>query len=317
MDNKRYKDISNVCCVNCGERGHVVKDCLAPITSFGIIAFKKVYDELECKNDIDSNLKQILRISNFKDSNVYPKIKFLMIQRKDTIGYIDFIRGKYDENIKYQMNICFDEMTHFEKNNLLTQSFDTIWNNLWVNHNSKCFINEYELAKKKFNSLNIEELIKSSTNTYYYTEFGFPKGRKNMREHNIGCAIREFYEETGYNKECYEFIKNYPIIVEEFLGTNNIKYKHIYYLVKMKDNVEPPTIDTNNILQIGEVKNIGWLSLNESLHVIRPYDIAKKNIIKKVHNDLLNMKEFHCSNVFNSNYFTINNEKNYLIKYEF
>ena len=33
----KYK---NIYCVNCGEKGHVVKDCFGPITSFGIIAFK-------------------------------------------------------------------------------------------------------------------------------------------------------------------------------------------------------------------------------------------------------------------------------------
>ena len=44
-----------------------------------------------------------------------------------------------------------------------------------------------------------------------------------MKETNIICAEREFYEETGYNKSTYDFIKNYPIIQEEFIGTNNIR----------------------------------------------------------------------------------------------
>ena len=35
-------NIKNIQCANCGDTGHIVKDCKKPITSFGIIAFKIV-----------------------------------------------------------------------------------------------------------------------------------------------------------------------------------------------------------------------------------------------------------------------------------
>ena len=48
--------------------------------------------------------------------------QFLMICRKDSLGYVDFIRGKYPVyNTKYIQNII-DEMTIEEKNKLLTNS---------------------------------------------------------------------------------------------------------------------------------------------------------------------------------------------------
>jgi 8-oxo-dGTP pyrophosphatase MutT (NUDIX family) len=302
---EHYKyNLRNVYCVNCGEKGHVLKECNGPITSFGIIAFKTCKEESDCINDTNNKLKEILKKIN-TDKEEYPKIKFLMIQRKDTMGYIDFIRGKYDIRPGYEkerfkkIQVCLDEMTQKEKINLLTKDFDSIWRDLWVNHDSKCFKNEYELAKKKYSNLNIPELIKQSSTTYQFQEFGFPKGRRNMKEQNIMCAEREFYEETGYDKNCYDFIKNYPIIKEEFVGTNNIEYRHIYYLVKMKDNVPPPKIDINNKVQTGEVRNIGWFTLNECLQLIRPYDIAKKNMIKSVANDIVNMNEqYNCSKIF-------------------
>lgn len=307
----------NVICANCGEKGHVVKDCTGPITSFGIIAFKAVFNKDQEKYDKNHKLQDILHeIKELKRGQAkhsefifkresYPKIKFLMIQRKDTMGYIDFIRGKYsntdeDEKMK-KINICLSEMTFKEKESLLTQDFDQIWNNLWVNHDSKCYKNEYETAKKKFNQLDVKKLVTESQTKYSFQEFGFAKGRRNMKETNISCAEREFYEETRYNKASYEFINDYPQIYEEFVGTNGINYRHIYYLVKMKSCICPPKIDLTNKIQAGEVKNIGWFTFDECNLLLRPYDTAKKEVLKNVYNDILKMNfnfKCHSSNGF-------------------
>jgi 8-oxo-dGTP pyrophosphatase MutT (NUDIX family) len=295
----------NIYCVNCGEKGHVVKDCDGPITSFGIIAFKIVQDKNDESFDTNSKLKEILSYNNVKDTNnenTFPKTKFLMIQRKDTMGFTDFVRGKYPdepEESEKALQTDLNEMTEEEKNTLLTKSFDEIWRKLWVNHDSKCFKNEYEFAYRRYQKLDIPNLVKCSKTCYKYQEFGFPKGRRNMKETNIACAEREFYEETGYDKTCYDFIKNYPTIHEEFVGTNGVRYRHIYYLVKIKDNVPPPKIDFRNKVQTGEVQNIGWLTYEECMSVIRPYDIEKKKVIKKVYDDLLEMKNnYICSNFY-------------------
>ena len=317
---KRYR---NIYCVNCGEKGHVVKECKGPITSFGIMAFKVVNNGEEEKNDYNHELGSILKKVKeekyiipqkvpgvINEEEKYPKIKFLMIQRKDTMGYIDFVRGKYPENEEEKNNLLMtflNEMTVKEKENLLTKSFDEIWRSLWLNPESRFYRNEYESAKKKYNKLDIKELVRQSTNSYDFTELSFAKGRRNMKETNIACAEREFYEETGYDKSCYDFIKNYPTIHEEFVGTNGVRYRHIYYLVKMKDNIAPPRIDKTNIVQMGEVQNIGWFTVEECLSLIRPYDIAKKDVIRRVNYDLLKMNGvYECSNF----YYTSRNKKN-------
>ena len=58
-----------------------------PITSIGIVAFKK-------------------------KSNV---LKYLMICRKDSLGYIEFLRGKYPLYNKEYIQTLIDEMTVHEK----------------------------------------------------------------------------------------------------------------------------------------------------------------------------------------------------------
>ena len=89
-------------CNNCGIKGHLYKDCHNPIMSFGHILFGR-------------------------DNN-----KILMIQRKDSLCYIDFIRGKYDiYNIPY-IQILFDKCTVNEKHNILKESYETLWKRLWL-----------------------------------------------------------------------------------------------------------------------------------------------------------------------------------------
>lgn len=304
----------NIYCVNCGEKGHVLRECNGPITSFGIIAFKTVYSSSEERYDKNDRLKEILRMvenkHNFymhphKDEDSFPKIKFLMIQRKDTMGYTDFVRGKYDKDNSQRANdiikVCLNEMTTKEKENLIKKPFDEIWSDLWINHDSKCFKNEYEVAKNKFSMLNIKNLVNQSESSFEFQEFGFPKGRRNMKENNISCAEREFFEETGYDSKSYDFIKNYPSIREEFVGTNGVHYRHIYYLVKMRPDIHPPYVDTKNKIQTGEVQNIGWFTFNECISLLRPYDVAKKQMLENVYYDLLKMNNnFVCSNFYHS-----------------
>ena len=95
----KYYDICN----NCGKQGHAFKQCKNPITSFGVIIFR-----------INQNQRQ-----------------YLMIRRKDTLGYIDFMRGKYSvTNHKYILNML-KQMTVSEKHKLSTYTFDNLWNELW------------------------------------------------------------------------------------------------------------------------------------------------------------------------------------------
>ena len=66
-------------------------NCKKPIISLGIILFQKINNEFE----------------------------YLMICRKDSLGYIDFLRGKYLLNDKKYILNLINEMTIKEKQNLI------------------------------------------------------------------------------------------------------------------------------------------------------------------------------------------------------
>jgi 8-oxo-dGTP pyrophosphatase MutT (NUDIX family) len=299
--NKRKK----IYCTNCDKQGHVHRCCPDPITSFGIIAIKrcnsiekrhpKVY--LCDKHKVQFNENKFIGSSgsvNKKNIDCNPfnclkderDLHYFMIQRRNTMGFVEFIRGKYDNTSMEKKNemikIYLEEMTCQERNIIKTQSFDKIWGNLWMNHNSKLYINTFNDAKQKFKSLDIENLLKDTECNWVDTEYGFPKGRKNINETNIQCAIREFKEESGFTIKDFKIQQELGHIEEVFLGTNGIKYKHVYYIAFVSKDTILPKLDTKNINQAGEIKNLGWYNFNECQDLIRYYDVEKKKILKKV-----------------------------------
>lgn len=279
----------NRCC-NCGKNGHLYKQCDKAITSYGIIAYKIIDDKIKEKEPFTKNVEKMLnkiKIMNFyKPKYEDKRIKFLMIQRKQTMAYVDLLRGKYNESNKEQINILLNEMTISEIKRLRNKVFDDLWDELWINHNCASYNKEYEYAKKKFNKFQKEKFLTGIKTRYIHSEWGFPKGRKQYYETPEQCAKREFEEETGYKKILLDIDKT-KLYKEEFTGTNNIDYIHEYYLVKMDSDISKPYVNKNNKVQYGEVKNIGWFSYTECLELMRPYDIEKQKILKQVYQDIV------------------------------
>ena len=90
-------------CNNCGKPGHMFHQCKLPITSYGIILFRPSTEGLQ----------------------------FLMIRRKDSFGYIDFIRGKYSPHNIYQIQNIINEMSVIEKKRILEEPFEKLWKIMW------------------------------------------------------------------------------------------------------------------------------------------------------------------------------------------
>lgn len=246
-------------CNNCGKHGHLFHQCKNPITSIGIIVF------------------------NNRDN-----LKYLMIRRKDSLGYVDFMRGKYPLfNKRYLLNII-NEMTVSEKQNLLSKDFDTLWQELWGDHIGIQYRGEEKTSKEKFNSLkagitlktityNLESLIEESEHKWEEPEWGFPKGRRNYQEKDLTCALREFEEETGCNKNNLKVIYNIIPIEELFTGSNYKSYKHKYFIAYMDDN----NIKLDNY-QKSEVSKIEWKNFDNAINSIRPYNLEKIDLIKRI-----------------------------------
>lgn len=243
-------------CNNCGNEGHLYRHCRLPVLSYGILCIDKD--------------------------------KVLMIQRKDSLSYIEFLRGKYDiYDSKYLVKL-FNGCSLEERDNIKNLSFDELWIKLWFSLDPKKqterMIKEYNTSKEKFNILknnNLNELLDNCDTNYTTPEWEFPKGRRNNRETNIKCATREFEEETDLTDKEYILLDNVAPLSEEYIGSNGVRYKHIYYIAFYKGSRELK-INTERYEQYTEISDIAWLSFDECFKILRNEQLTKKDVLKKL-----------------------------------
>lgn len=294
FDKKRY-------CNNCGLSGHEYKKCTDPITSWGIILVKidNTSEKLTDKNNV--NKKDFVNVQNFSSISVKNEselnkictymnsIKFLLIRRKHSLGFVEFMRGRYSKDHISGIINLFQQMTPTEIKSLECYDFEQLWVDFWnLTEEQKSTFNrkEYLESKEKFDSLKnktntelpLSFYIKNVEPFYTFPEWGFPKGRKIKGESDIDCAVREFSEETGYNKNDIKILINVKPIIENIIGTNGVNYRHIYYLAEDISN-KTPIMNTNNNSEIGD---IGYFTYEEALNIFRKYHIEKKNITKNI-----------------------------------
>ncbi len=279
-ENLKVRETRNIYCGNCGKLGHTYRKCKFPITSCGIILFKnnKFFEPI--KNDTGDII------------NNHERYYFLLIRRKDTLGYVEFLRGKYDEKNEEYLIKIFKTMTQSEVERIKTLDFSQLWNELWSHRNYKQYQVEFENSKAKFENLrsgkylDLEKIITQAEISYTEKEWGFPKGRRNIKESDYDCAMREFQEETGFLNDEYTILKNIKPVEEIFYGSNSIRYKHIYYIGECLSE-RKIKVDPENKFQATEIGGIEWFNLEDSLSKIRPYNKEKKDVLRKVHKLLL------------------------------
>lgn len=262
-------------CINCGIKGHTIKLCNSPTISYGLMCYKLVNNEP----------------------------LYVMIQRKNSISFIEFIRGKYElSNADYIFQLiehCCDE----ERDMLKTKNMNELWHFLWGNKISNRLQSEFENSLEKFNKLkkgyifqkqngNREhicllkciQMAQNSENKLIEPEWEFPKGRRNLNESDIQCAIREFIEEANiplkYLNVCNFTNKSYE---ETYISVNKTRYRNVYYICKYVGPQEYIPYNSKNKVQIKEVRDVKWKTYDEVLRSINKKYKQRIELFKRIH----------------------------------
>lgn len=291
-------------CTNCGKFNHEYKHCKEPITSWGVILVKygdmksPIHTNIDIRSyDMNNRVKIDTPMDRFVTCSANQNIMFLMISRKHSVGYVEFIRGRYRPEKIDQIVYLFRQMKQTEVDKVkyattIDNGFDYLWEDFWGNKHNLLYLSKdrkrsndnYNILKYKSvdgPEMDLKTIINITTIDYNTDEWGFPKGRRNKNETSRECAIREFKEESGYNDDEFKIIDEIQPLVELFVGTNGITYRHIYYVAELISNREPQNNITDS--QNDEIGNIQFMNLQNALINIREYHISRKKLLEMLY----------------------------------
>ena len=224
------RKFSKMKCINCGQLGHTRKVCKEPKTSFGILAIhidnvnnlmdeslvddkkdkaktrhtrvmKNIIDYLQNQSYIIDNPVIINNECDFlnKFTEVKKIVKVLLIMRRHTLGYMEFMRGHYNINNMHQLKNLFQQMTPEEiqiisehKNN-----FDYLWRYLWsINEN-----NSKTAPKTEHEKIDHEKIDHEKTLSPQETHSFHSNSTEGSKRNN------SFFENYEYEKSKINFEK--------------------------------------------------------------------------------------------------------------
>lgn len=261
-------------CINCGIVGHSFRDCKEPVSSFGILALR-----------VKEETQQVL-----------------MIRRRDSLGYVEFLRGRYTLTMHELIQRLIDQMTYDEHVRLMSKSFDDLWNILWNYQHTRQYRSEYEHAKQLFerlkasgdtNGKKLSKYIEVCPTHWLEPEWGFPKGRRSQYETEFMTAVREFKEETGWKYTLPVCSTDLTPETEVYIGSNGISYRQVYYIGMVEEKESDIVMDPSNRVQIREVSGVAWCSFEEAQHKIRSTSPEKRAILDRLRTRMSSILEVH------------------------
>ena len=187
--------------------------------------------------------------------------KVLLVEKKCTYAFADFVIGKYDRNHKSDMIDKFNKMTAQEKLIISSLEFEWMWYNMFMmKDRSDFYCRSFGRFYKCFltNPKWIKTLL-SQSNKNSSLLWEPPKGRKCKTESSLTCAIREVYEETKIKPNMYQIIPNKKI--KKQIISNRVRYIIIYYIAIMNEDFTVK-LNINDRNQSSEISEISWIKVS-------------------------------------------------------
>lgn len=277
-------------CSNCGQPGHTYRECQSPITSFGTLLFRVNSTEFSQEATLSRPPYSINGFDTF-----FPNIEVLLIQRRDSLGFVDLLRGKYSihdvEYIKKQIS----GMTDVEREKIVNKDFEELWAEMWGAESTDVqYKKDKENSKNKLMALRdgisldvsgtratLADFVHECQIHWSTPEWGFPKGRRDGSESDLDCALREMKEETGLQPNEVVVVHNLDPLIETFMGSNRVHYCHKYFVIYVPDGSQVK-YDPNNPHMKREIGGLAWFPLQDALTQIRSENHEKREVLMRL-----------------------------------
>lgn len=268
-------------CTNCGLTGHSYRYCTSPVNSYGIIAYR-------VKNPQWTLARGLQAARSVNGMETTGSLEFILVRRKESLRFVEFVRGKYDTRDPAYIKQVLSKMTREERTFLRTTTFDDMWQRVWGSASARNYRADFEYSKARFDILKTPDaetgveplqLYLDETDSEWTTpEWGFPKGRRNPKESDLACAIREFEEETGLSRDKVKVVENMEPICETYYGDNHVHYCQKYYLAQVDADAGLEMLQDHPHMA-REIGDIGWFNLEDALATIRTESVEKREVL--------------------------------------
>ena len=213
------------------------------------------------------------------------RYELLMVKKKYTYAYARLINSNLNITNLSLISTLLNNVNNYEKSLLLSYDFGKIWYHLYNVDPDLQLCEEYMSQRyremksrfmKMINFIGREIMTKLIINSYYSdSEWEIPKGRKELREGKINCAIREFAEETGIYHNRYDIIDPIYESYKRVIIKNKIEYNMHYYTAYIP--YEECHLLRPNQVNYTEIMDIAFMDINE----IRFVDKTKDKLLYK------------------------------------
>lgn len=205
----------------------------------------------------------------------------LMVNKRNTYAFIDFVCGKYNGLREAQR--LFARTTMDEKLDIASMNFDQMWYRAWLTDSHSERSAHFERCRNKFYATFIcphrTRYAGIIRNWEYKRDalrlmldrapsvtriWEIPKGRLRGPESDVECAVREFGEETGIKKTAYRIIPGWTRKNE--ITDCGARYTSQYFLATATENIVP-RVGLLTDSQISEIVDIRWVSAELAMHL--------------------------------------------------
>ena len=241
-------------------------------------------------NNDDELFNGLSKLELFSSGASYNKyhnlVTFLMVKRKHTYSYIQFVKGNYNLSCPGKIIELIQLMTYSEHQKIKDcVNFKELWDDVCCNYTTSIDKNA-ELAFSNIRNgirgnIKLNDYLSAIPIPFHTSDWGFPKGKKNSSETSYDAAVRETYEEIGVSIDSYRLMDN-ETCKEDLIGTDKNNYSYTYH-------VGMPKKQLSFVKDKYEIGGISWLPYIVAINNIRIYNYSRISILTDLFNKIISI----------------------------